>query len=114
MKAANNASHKKTHSDFMKFLLDIGAQVIIKPGTFITSSQKNFERKIFNSIGDVFSFFWNCPYSQTFGVCRVLNVLYNTSVGCHCGSEAGDGGFESPYRPYSERLFRYSLYVFIF
>ena len=36
--------------------------------------------------------------AQSSQVCRVVAVLYNTSVGCHRGSEAGSGGFESRYR----------------
>ena len=41
-------------------------------------------------------------------VCRV-DVLYITSIGCHRGSEARGGGFESRFRPYFLRVFTYSL-----
>ena len=37
---------------------------------------------------------------QTFRVCRVVGVLYNTSIGYHRGSEAGGKGFKSRQRPY--------------
>ena len=39
----------------------------------------------------------------------VVGVLYKACVGCHRGSEGGDCGFESPYRPYLSRLVRCSL-----
>ena len=59
-----------------------------------------------NSVVGVFSFPETAHEAQ---VCRAVSVLFNTCVGCHHGSEAGGGGFESRYRPYSLRLLRYSL-----
>ena len=73
-----------------------------------------FESKIFKSAIGVFYFlFLKLPMTRRVQVCRV-GVLNNTCVGCHCGSEAGGGGFESGYRPNFLRLFRYSLTRFYF
>ena len=43
-----------------------------------------------------FFIFLKLPMTRRVLVCRV-GVLYNTIIGCHRGSEAGDGGFESRY-----------------
>ena len=72
--------------------------------------RRNFylERKIFNSVIGVFFLFLKLPMTRRVQVCRD-GVLYSTSIGCHCGSEAGGGGFESHYWPHFVRLLRYSL-----
>ena len=70
-------------------------------------SIENFFRKEniqFNSRSLFFLFPETAHDAKAFRVCRVDGVLYNTSVGCHRGSEIGGGGIDSRYR----------LYFFIF
>ena len=60
---------------------------------------KKFERKNLNSGVGVFFLFLKLPMTRRVEVCR-FDVLYNSKVGCHRGSEAGSGRIESRYRPY--------------
>ena len=67
-----------------------------------------FLKKIFNSVVGVFFLFLKLPMTRRVQVCR-LGILYNTGLGCHRGSETGEGGFKFRYVPCFLLLFRYSI-----
>ena len=77
--------------------LNIGSKSVKAVRVIIFRRKIFFERKIFNSVVDGLFLFLKLPMTRRVQVRRVVGDLYNTCVGCHPGSEAGGGGFESRY-----------------
>ena len=64
-------------------------------GNFSRNENVQFKTKV----GSFFLFPRTAHDAQTFCVCRVVGVLYITSVSCHCDSETRGGGFKARFRP---------------
>ena len=104
IKVAVLEESKTDHRD----LILINAFLLFSVEIFLRKENLQFSSRRF------FFFFLKLPKTRRVQVCRVVGVLYNTCIACHGCSESRGGGFESRYRPYHSRLFRYSLTSHIF